>query len=125
MKKTAWLAFAVLVLGTFAIAAAEADITGTWVGKTAVPDYIEPDELTVVIEKTEQGYQGVVNDTLGYCDDAECMDIELDGEELTFNFTIVDGSLIFITLKVEGETMTGQWENEGGSGAEMVLQRKK
>lgn len=125
MKRTSWVALAVMVLGTFMIAAAETDITGTWVGKTAVPDYVEPDELTLVIEKTDQGYQGVINDTLGYCDDAECLDIELEGDELTFNFTIVDGSLIFFTLKVEGDTMTGRWEDEGGSGAEMVLHRKK
>jgi len=100
------------------------DITGTWKGTTEVPDAIDPDELTLVVEKKEGVYHGVINDSFGYCQDAECSDLELAGDQLTFNFLTVDGNTIYITLTVKGDSMAGHWEDEDGSGAEITMTKK-
>ncbi|MCK4931083.1 MAG: hypothetical protein KAT01_02880, partial [Candidatus Aminicenantes bacterium] len=52
---------------------------------------------------------------------AECEDLEYKDNVLTFNFSIYDGyspMTVYITLEVDGDTMTGQWETvEGDTGA--------
>ena len=53
--------------------------------------------------------------------DAECEDLEYEDNVLTFNFSIYDGyssMIVYIILKVDENTMTGQWETgEGDTGA--------
>ncbi|MGB2906658.1 MAG: hypothetical protein WBB73_06140 [Candidatus Aminicenantaceae bacterium] len=47
---------------------------------------------------------------------------------MTLHFDISDGyetQTIYVTLNVEGDSMTGAWENEGGEGAEIKLEKKK
>ena len=98
----------------------EVDLSGTWEGKTEVPDSPEPDQLTLVLEKIDGEYSGTINDSLGFAEDAELKDIKFEDNTLTFSFTIFDGfnySTIYTTLTVEGNKMSGNWESEdGGSG---------
>jgi hypothetical protein len=108
--------------------AQEVDITGTWVGETYVPDAPDPDKLTVIFAKKEGKWTGTFTDTMGFASDAPCEEIKLDGTSLTFHFEITDGydvQTIYVALTVEGDSMTGAWENEGGEGAEIKMEKKK
>jgi aminopeptidase N len=110
--------------GLLAYAAAP-DITGTWIGKTEVPN-VGVDELTLVIKKTETGFRGAFSDTLAQVNkDAEITAVKLEGDELTFGFALVDGTAMTARLKVEADKMTGQWEHPEGSGGAMTFERKK
>ena len=72
--------------GLLAYAAAP-DITGTWIGKTEVPN-AGVDELTLVIKKTATGFTGTFSDTLAQVEkDAAITAVKLEGDDLTFNFS--------------------------------------
>lgn len=96
------------------------DISGTWVGETEIPDQ-GTDELTLILEKAGDGYTATISDSFGMLMDAECEDLEYEDNVLTFNFSIYDGyssMIVYIILKVDENTMTGQWETgEGDTGA--------
>ena len=123
MKKlTTFLAMAVFLVALssgFVFCAAD-DISGTWVGETEIPDQ-GTDELTLVLEKAGDTYTGILSDSFGMLIDSECEDLEYKDNVLTFNISIYDGyssMTVYITLKIEGNTMTGQWETaEGDTGA--------
>lgn len=103
------------------------DLSGTWVGETEVPDQ-GTDELTLVLEKKEGEYTGTISDSLGMLQDVECEDIELKDNTLTLNFTFSDGydyTTVYITLTVEGDTMTGYWETEDGSTGSIKLEKEE
>jgi hypothetical protein len=127
-------AIAVLALAAFVLApsgwmmAQKTDITGTWIGETEVPDAAEPDKLTLVLSKKDGKLVGIVSDTLGFASDTECDNLTFEGGELKLTFDISDGfevQTIYITLKVEGDSMTGHWENDGGEGAEISMKKQK
>ena len=108
--------------------AQEVDITGTWVGETYVPDAPEPDQLTLVFAKKDGKWTGTFSDTMGYASEAECEEIKIEDHSLTFHFDISDGyevQTIYVSLTVEGDSMTGAWESEVGDGAEIKLEKKK
>ena len=103
------------------------DISGTWVGETEVPDQ-GTDELTLVLEKKEGEYTGTTSDFLGMLDETECEDIEFKDSNLSFNFSIYDGEstmTVYITLTVEGDTMTGYWETEDGGTGSIKLKKEE
>ena len=130
MKKITML----FTLTAFVLAAASGlmfgqsvDLSGTWVGETEVPDAIEPDGMTLVIAKKDGEYSAKISDTMGMFDNTECEDIEFVENKLTFYMEINTGDAvvtIYLTLKVEGDTMTGFWESDdGGTGpVEMTKQ---
>ena len=104
----------------------QADLSGTWVGETEVPDASEPDKVTLVLEKINGEYKGTVTDSMGLAQEAELENIEIKGNELKANFLVFDGyeySRIYLT--VEGDTMKGRWESESGDSASIELQRQK
>jgi hypothetical protein len=118
----------VILFMSWILLAAEADISGTWVGQTEVPDSPEPDRVTLVLKKDNTGYVGTVSDSLGMAEEAECKDIELDGNKLTMNFEIVNPEGIYVriyaSLTVEGDTMKGYWESEEGDSSALELTKK-
>jgi len=103
------------------------DISGTWVGETDIPDQ-GTDELTLLLEKSGDSYTGIISDSFGMLVDVECEDLEYKDNTLTFNFSIYDGyssMTVYITLNVEGNTMTGQWETEEGDTGEIHMAKKE
>jgi len=103
------------------------DLSGTWVGETEVPDQ-GTDEITLVLEKKEGEYTGTISDSLGMLQDVECEDIELKDNTLTLDFIFSDGydyMTVYITLTVEGDTMTGYWETEDGSTGSIKLEKEE
>jgi hypothetical protein len=129
-KMTAWLAIAgmlLLFVGGLTYAG-EKDLVGTWIGETGVPDAPEPDKLTIVFAMKDGELTGTFTDTLGFASEAPLEDIKYEDGSLTFHFDVSDGYdtfPIYCTLKVEGDSMTGYWENDGGESSEIKLERKK
>lgn len=125
MKKVKILTF-VLLCGV--LLSAQVDITGTWIGETEIPDFEDPDRITMVIKNVDGRYEGTVSDTMGMMDEAVCEDIVLDGSKLTMNVEIVnpEGELIrvWITLTIEGDTMKGYWESEDENTNSIELKRQ-
>jgi len=130
MKKNITFAalFVFLLASSGWMLAQDVDITGTWVGETYTPDSPDPDKLTLVFAKIDDTWTGTFSDTMGYASEAKCDEIKIDGHSLTFHFDISDGydvQTIYVALTVEEDSMTGAWENEGGEGAEIKLEKKK
>jgi hypothetical protein len=126
--------FALPVLAVCVLAAALAaapDFVGTWIGRTEVPG-AGMDELTLVVQKKEDvqaktvAYAVAFTDTLGYAPPGtEVREIKVEGDSMTFQFNIVDGSLITGKLILKDDTLVGVWANVEGEGAEMRFERKK
>ena len=128
MKKNASIGTVFVLLaalaGLLAYAAAP-DITGTWIGKTEVPD-AGNDDLTLVIKKTATGFSGTFSDTLVQVNkDIEISAVKLEGNELSFNFSLIDGTLMTAKLKIDGDQMTGTWGHPEGDVGSMTFERKK
>lgn len=117
----------ILALSTgFALCQSD-DITGTWEGETEIPEQ-GTDELTLVLEEAGDSYTATISDSFGMLMDAECEDLEYKDNVLTFNFSIYDGyssMTVYITLKVDGNTMTGQWETEEGDTGAINMEKKE
>jgi hypothetical protein len=102
------------------------DLGGTWIGKTDVP-HAGTIEVTLVLKRTDKGYSGTIaSDNQGVINgDPEIRDVTADGEKLSFAFPLADGTLLFMTLTVAGERMTGHWEHPSGSTGAVELVKKK
>lgn len=117
-------AFLLALSSGFVFCAAD-DISGTWVGETEIPDQ-GTDELTLILEKAGDTYTGILSDSFGMLIDTECEDLEYEDSVLTFNISIYDGyssMTVYITLKVAGNTMTGQWETAEGDMGEINMEK--
>ena len=117
--------FALAMMSTL-VYSYEADISGTWVGETEVPEQ-GTDEMTLVIEKTDGEYAATISDSFGMLMDTECEDLEYKNDTLSFNMSIFDGysdMTVYITLKVEGDTMAGHWETEDGNTGEITMEKQ-
>lgn len=128
MTKLKLVLCVVACLGIFAPAASsfdQEDLSGTWIGKTEVPD-TGIDEVTVILKKTETGYTGIINDSLAViAKDTEIKDINTDGDKLSFAFPLADGNRVVIKVTVAGDKMTGYWEHQEGNTGAIELTRKK
>ena len=115
----------VVAVGLAAAVLQAADIVGTWVGKTEVPDQGVAD-VTLVVKKTDNGYTGTLADSLGVvATDAGIKDVKFADNKLSFLFTLTDGTVLTMRLVLDGDKLTGQWEHpEGGVGA-IIFERKK
>jgi hypothetical protein len=107
---------------------AEADLSGTWAGTTQVPDHSEADQVTLILKKTADGYEGTASDSLGLVKDAAVDDIEFEDNELTFTLTVPsDGNSeskeVEAELLLEKGRLKGSWSVEDGPQGEIVLEK--
>jgi hypothetical protein len=117
-----------LVLFNGAVFSQQVNLSGTWTGETAVPEEIDPDKVTLVLERTNGEYKGKVTDAFGFAKESELKDIEFEDNKLTANFLIFNGEAyvkITFELTVEGDTMKGYWESEEGDSAPIELHKQK
>jgi hypothetical protein len=115
-----------VLLGAGLIAASQADLTGTWLGSTQVPNVGE-DKLTLTLKRDAGAYGGIISDTAGLVAEQAIRNVTLEAGVLTFDISVNDGSATFpvhISLKIEGDKMTGIWSTEEGESAEITLARK-
>jgi hypothetical protein len=122
---------ALLVLLLAGSLAAAPDFTGTWLGKTEIPG-AGINDMTLVIQKKVDAqtkavtYLATLTDVMGYIPPGtEAGEVKVDGSEMTFQFTIVDGTLISGKLTLKDDVLVGAWSTPDGMGAEMRFERKK
>ena len=110
---------------SLASAAAAPDFTGTWLGKTEVPD-VGTDEVTLVVKKVGGGYAAAISDSAGMiAQNTEARDVKVEGETIGFWFVLASGESVSIQLTIAGDTLTGGWTHESGSTGSLVFERKK
>jgi len=82
MTKVKWILVAAAWLGGIALTGFDqkaADLSGTWVGWTEVPN-VGPDEVTLVLNKTEKGYNGTISDNQAVMNsNTDIKDVSIDG----------------------------------------------
>jgi hypothetical protein len=119
------LAVAVAVL-LVASSLEAADIAGTWVGKTDVPQQ-GPDEITLVLVKSASGaYTGTISDAVGTI--APCTPIagvSWEKDVLTFSFKLADQTSVTLTARFEGGKLVGNWTHEQGATGAITLEKQK
>ena len=112
-------------LAAFCLGGQAVDLSGTWVGKTEVPNQ-GIDEVTIILKLGEKDYTGTIGDSLGMIvADTEIKDAKFDGTTLTCNFALIDGTVIGLRLKLEGDKLKGQWEHPEGDVGTLEFERKK
>ena len=130
MKATAvnLLLTAMVLAVASAVAGAQGtpDLTGTWVGTTLVPDVGE-DAITMVLKREGGTYTGLCTDAAKVVVAPEITNVAFKEGTLTFDIGVSNGTNTFtvhISLKVEGDQMTGRWVTDDGESAELKLARK-
>jgi hypothetical protein len=90
------------------------DLTGTWNGKMHIPNFGQY-EMTMVLEKTDSGYEGTVSDTMGYiAEDTPIQELHIENNQLSCWFDMTDDSVCYLNLTEEDGIMTGEAERGGG-----------
>jgi len=118
---------AILTVVSFAVAyGADPVVIGTWLGKSEIPGQ-GIDDFILVFAKAEGGLTGNITDTLGVIEkETKLSEIKLGtNKTVTFQFPLVDGMIIFCSLGIEREKMTGTWQNPGGNTGKLEFVRKK
>ena len=101
-----------------------ADLAGTWIGTTEVPD-TGTDEVTLVLAKANGGYTGTLTDTLGKVAKEPIREVRATADTLAFQFSLTDGAVLTMKLKLTGDRLAGQWDHPDGSvGAIAFVKRK-
>ena len=126
MKKLILLLVAVIVfLCVLIFSAPQADdLSGTWLGNTVVPSG-ETDELTMILEKTADGYKGKISDSLGMVTEAAIYSFVLRDNKVTLNFAINDGTEIAVELTLTEGQLVGAWSDPGGESGSLELSKQK
>jgi hypothetical protein len=97
---------------------------GLWIGTTNVPDQ-GADQVTLTITKTAEGYGGTMSDSLNVVAKEALRDVRVADSELSFGFTLTDGTLMKMTLTLSGDKMAGKWETPDGEIGAIAFERKK
>jgi hypothetical protein len=106
------LLWGIIVPSIYAIP--DSDLTGTWNGTMDIPNF-GTYEMVLVLEQSNSEYKGTVSDDMGYiAEGTEVENLEIDGSSLSCEFGLTDGSVVYLTLEADGDTMTGEAEREGG-----------
>ena len=123
MRSSVISILAVLILAGGLVAGE--DFSGTWIGKTDVPN-AGTDDLTLTIQKKDGIYSGVFSDTLGYLvPGTEMKEIKVEGSDMSFQFVLADGTLLSAKLTMKDGKLSGTWAHPEGDTAEMRFERKK
>jgi hypothetical protein len=129
MKSAVLPALLVLLLAGSLVASQ--DFTGTWLGKTEVPEAGINDMTLVIQKKTDAQtkavtYLATLSDVMGYIPPGtEAGEVKVEGSEMTFSFYIFDGTLISGKLTLKDDVLVGAWMTPEGVGAPMRFERKK
>lgn len=104
-----------------------ADLSGTWLGVTQVPN-IGEDRIKLELKAEGASYTGLVTDSAGIIVPSPITNVKVDGATLTFDIAVDTGDgpfAVHITLKADGDTLTGSWALDSGESAPMNFAREK
>ncbi len=128
MKKTLLtvLLGAAIVLSAAPLFCQSQDLSGTWVGETAVPNSLDKDQVTLVLKKDAGSYSGTVTDSMGMAKESALENVKFENDTLTAEFMIFNGTedvRIWLTLNVTGERLVGNWQDGAGGTGTLDLGR--
>lgn len=126
-KQVIVLAVCVALAMAGAVAAQAVDLSGRWVGSTQVPNVGE-DRLLLELTKDGASYAGTVSDSAGMIAQAAISNVSYVDGTLTFDIVVSTGSATFpvrLSLKADGDTLSGTWATEQGDSATVTLTREK
>ena len=109
------------------VAARAADLSGTWIGVTQVPDVGE-DRLKLELKADGDSYTGLMTDAAGIVVANPITKVKVEGALLTFDILVNNGSAEFpvhVSFKADGDTLVGSWTTDEGMSAPMTLTRQK
>ena len=122
------MVLALTVCAAVALAAAPAaDLSGTWLGVTQVPDLGE-DQIKLVLKADGQSYTGLCTDSAGIVVPSPITNVKVEGALLTFDISVNTGGgamPVHISLKADGDTLAGGWATDDGGTGGMTLTRQK
>ena len=102
-----------------------ADFSGTWLGKTTLPDGTV-DEFTLVLKKEKDVYTGTIVDSLkAVPPETMIQSVKVEGNVISFTFPWPDGAVIYCQLTLAGEKMTGDWTHSAGTKGALDFEKKK
>ena len=115
MKKTKGvLVFVLMVMACLTLSAQKpADLVGTWEGEATLEGESDPNVLTMVLEMKEGKLAGHLTDQYETWMETPLEELTLEGDVLSFsvNASTPGGDfLVKFTMKVEGNSMTGELE---------------
>ena len=108
-------------------AARAADLSGTWVGVTQVPDRGE-DRLKLELKADGGSYAGLMTAESGIVVANPITKVKVEGALLTFDIVVNNGSAEFavhVSMKADGDTLAGTWATDDGLSAPLTLTRQK
>jgi hypothetical protein len=113
--KILWIAvFLVGVINPSINALRDNDLAGIWTGTMEIPSF-GTYEMVLVLEKSNGEYKGTVSDDMEYiAEGTKVENLKMDGNKLSCEFGLTDGSVVYLTLEAEGNRMTGEAERDGG-----------
>lgn len=125
---TIWWLVIFLVGGAAAIFGQAKDLSGTWIGETAVPNSPDKDIVTLVLKKTGDSYTGTISDSLGMLNTTPLEKVKLENDVLSFEVVVLVSTRnirVRTTLKISSEKLAGSWEAEDGSSGLLEMVRAK
>jgi len=130
MKHVTWMLFlGLLFMPAIAqLPAQDQDLSGTWVGSTAVPGMEERDNLTLVLKKDGPAYSGTLTDSMGMLTEAVLEKVKVEKDTISFEFLAATGGgpiRVRSTLKVSEGKLVGSWASEQGDTGALEFARKK
>ena len=131
MRAMRVLPFIAVLLAAFAaplLLGQNKDLSGTWVGSTAVPNMDEKDTVTLVLKSAGKSYTGTISDSMGVARAASLENVKVESETLSFDFavTINDQSVsVRMQLKITGDKLVGSWSTGDNDAGALELSRQK
>ncbi len=121
-RSVVWMTIAAAVVATSLVVAA--DLTGTWVGTTEIPNH-GTDRLTLVLKKGLGGYNGTIADALGLIAKGTAItEVKLNGDVLTFGVPVGDG-VHRVRMQFKGDKATAEWTLPGADPGTLLFERQK
>jgi len=131
MKKKTWILvfFLAVCAVAFSLAGEKApNPVGTWVGELTLNDG-GTTKVTLILEKDGKGFRGTLSDETGLLPAGTKLEsVSLAGHELKFSCLAGDNTgrvTVKITLKIDGDRMTGRWEDEQNGTSNVVELKRK
>jgi hypothetical protein len=129
MTRFRFVMLLVMLLATVVVGAAAraADLSGTWVGVTQVPD-IGDDRLKLELKADGDSYTGLMTDAAGIVVANPITKVKVEGTLLTFDIEVNNGSAAFpvhVSMKADGDSLVGSWTTDEGMSAPVTLTRQK
>jgi len=132
MRKTnLTLTLAVLVLAAavpvLAQQAEKVNLAGTWTGYTILGDGNRAD-FNLILEKAGETYTGKITDETGVIPEMTIKNVNFKNPNLSFEIDLPEGAetqLIKIELKLEADTLKGNWVDPDDNSNIVELARKK